>query len=270
MAKIYGGRMRKPQIKQRELTEEQQKKLAIISLVVAAVFMALVIIFVGVPLVRFISEPERFRQWVAKYGFWGKAAFVGMEVIKVVIAVIPGEPFELAAGYAFGTWMGLLLCTIGITIGSMIVFYLVRKFGMSIVRIFFKQEKIDKMRFLRESRRRDVSLAIIYMIPGTPKDAINYYAGLTGIKLRVWVFICSVGRIPAVVTSTISGDAIGQKKYFLGIAVTVATLIAGLAGLIVYNVTVSRHEKQQAAAKAAEQAKEQTAEQAPGSTPELK
>lgn len=252
--------MKKPQIKQRELTETQQKKVAIISLVVAVVFMALVIIFVGIPLVRFISEPERFRQWVAKYGFWGKAAFVGMEVIKVVIAVIPGEPFELAAGYAFGTWMGLLLCTIGITIGSIIVFYLVRKFGMSIVRIFFKQEKIDKMRFLRESKRRDVSLAIIYMIPGTPKDAINYYAGLTGIKLRVWVFICSIGRIPAVVTSTISGDAIGQKKYFLGIAVTVATLVVGLAGLVIYNVTASRHEKQQAAEKAAQQATQQAAE----------
>ena len=75
----------------------------------------------------------------------GKIAFIGMEVIKVVIAVIPGEPFELAAGYAFGTWEGLLLCTIGITIGSLIVFFLVKKFGMSIVRIFFKQEKIDKM-----------------------------------------------------------------------------------------------------------------------------
>ena len=129
---------------QKELTVKQQKKIAIISLVFAVVFMVSVAIFVGIPLVRFISEPERFRQWVARYGIWGKMAFIGMEVIKVVIAVIPGEPFELAAGYAFGTWEGLLLCTIGITIGSLIVFFLVKKFGMSIVRIFFKQEKIDK------------------------------------------------------------------------------------------------------------------------------
>ena len=245
--------IKKPQIKQKELTEKQQKKIAIISMAFAVVFMACVIIFVGVPLVRFISEPERFRQWVAKYGFWGKAAFVGMEVTKVVIAVIPGEPFELAAGYAFGTWEGLLLCTIGITIGSLIVFYLVKKFGMSIVRIFFKQEKIDKMRFLKESKRRDVSLAIIYMIPGTPKDALNYYAGLTGIKLRAWVIICSVGRIPSIVTSTISGDFLGQKRYALGIIITVATFIAGLAGLIIYNVMVSKHEKAQKTAQEAPQ-----------------
>lgn len=238
--------IRKPQIKQRELSERQQKKMAVFFLAVAVVFLALVVIFVGIPLVRFISEPERFRQWVAQYGFWGKLAFVGMEIVKVVITVIPGEPFELAAGYAFGTWEGLLLCTIGITIGSMIVFYLVKKFGMSIVRIFFKQEKIDKMRFLKESRRRNVSLAFIYMIPGTPKDAINYYAGLTGIKLRTWLVICSVGRVPSIVTSTISGDLLGQKKYALGIAITVATLIVGLGGLIIYNVAASRHEKQAA------------------------
>ena len=220
--------------------------MAVIFLAVAVVFLALVVIFVGIPLVRFISEPERFRQWVAQYGFLGKMAFVGMEIVKVVITVIPGEPFELAAGYAFGTWEGLLLCTVGITIGSMIVFYLVKKFGMSIVRIFFKQEKIDKMRFLKESRRRDVSLAFIYMIPGTPKDAINYYAGLTGIRLRTWLLICSVGRVPSIVTSTISGDLLGQKKYALGIAITVATLIVGLGGLVIYNVAASRHEKQAA------------------------
>ena len=231
-------------VNQKELTEKQQKKIAIISLVFAVVFMVSVALFVGIPLVRFISEPERFRQWVARYGIWGKMAFIGMEVIKVVIAVIPGEPFELAAGYAFGTWEGLILCTIGITIGSLIVFFLVKKFGMSIVRIFFKQEKIDKMRFLKESKRRDVSLAIIYMIPGTPKDAMNYYAGLTGIKLRTWVIICSVGRIPSIVTSTISGDFLGQKRYALGIIITVATLVAGVAGLVVYNVMASRHEKQ--------------------------
>ena len=234
-------RMKKPQIKQRELSERQQKRIAVIAIIFAVVFMALVVIFVGIPLVRFISEPERFRQWVEKYGFWGKVAFVGMEVIKVVVAVIPGEPFELAAGYAFGAWQGLLLCTIGITIGSLIVFYLVKKFGMSIVRIFFKQEKIDKMRFLKESKRRDVSLAIIYMIPGTPKDALNYYAGLTGIKLRTWVLICSVGRIPSIITSTLSGDLLEQQKYALGVGITVATLVLGVAGLIIYNVIASRH-----------------------------
>ena len=235
-----GKQSKLSRVNQRELTESQQKKIAIISLVFAAVFMISVAVFVGIPIVRFISEPERFRQWVARYGIWGKIAFIGMEVIKVVIAVIPGEPFEIAAGYAFGTLEGLFLCTIGITIGSLIVFCLVKKFGMSIVRIFFKQEKIDKMRFLRESKRRNVSFAILYIIPGTPKDAMNYYAGLTWIRLRTWVIICSVGRIPSIVTSTISGDFLGQKRYALGVIITVVTLVAGIAGLIVYNVLSSR------------------------------
>jgi uncharacterized membrane protein YdjX (TVP38/TMEM64 family) len=91
------------------------------------------------------------------------------------------------------------------------------------------------------------------MIPGTPKDALNYYSGLTGIKLRAWVIICSVGRIPSIVTSTISGDFLGQKRYALGIIITVATFIAGLAGLIIYNVMVSKHEKAQKTAQEAPQ-----------------
>ena len=153
----------------RELTARQQKTIGIIALSVALTLLAVVVIFVGIPLVRFLREPERFRAWVEERGFWGKLAFIGMVVMKVVVAVIPGEPFELAAGYAFGVWEGLFLCMIGITIGSMIVFSLVRRFGVSIIRVFFSQERIDGMKLLHTSKKGNIILSVVYIVPGTPK-----------------------------------------------------------------------------------------------------
>ncbi|MBR1583419.1 MAG: TVP38/TMEM64 family protein [Spirochaetales bacterium] len=227
----------------RELTRKQQKTIGITAISIAVVLLAVIVIFVGIPLVRFLKEPERFRVWVEERGFWGKVAFIGMVVMKVVVAVIPGEPFELAAGYAFGVWEGLLLCMIGITIGSMIVFSLVKKFGVSIIRVFFSQERIDGMKLLHTSKKGNIILSIVYIVPGTPKDFLNYCAGLTTIKLHTWLLVCSIGRIPSIITSTISGDAFVQKRYFFGILIYVVTFLVGLIGVLVYNKVTKASEK---------------------------
>jgi len=76
----------------RELSQRQQKTIYIIALALALTVMALAVIFVGIPIVRFIKEPERFRQWVQVRGIWGKIAYVGMVTLKVILVVIPGEP----------------------------------------------------------------------------------------------------------------------------------------------------------------------------------
>lgn len=227
----------------RELTRKQQKTIGITAISIAVVLLAVIVIFVGIPLVRFLKEPERFRAWVEERGFWGKVAFIGMVVMKVVVAVIPGEPFELAAGYAFGVWEGLLLCMIGITIGSMIVFSLVKKFGVSIIRVFFSQERIDGMKLLHTSKKGNIILSIVYIVPGTPKDFLNYCAGLTTIKLHTWLLVCSIGRIPSIITSTISGDAFVQKRYFFGILIYVVTFLVGLIGVLVYDKVTKASEK---------------------------
>ena len=73
-----------------------------------------------------MSEPERFREWIDKNGAWSRIAFIGMVLFQVVVAVIPGEPFEIAAGYAFGAAEGTLLCMFASAAGSVIIYQLVR------------------------------------------------------------------------------------------------------------------------------------------------
>ena len=49
------------------------------------------------------------------------------------------------------------------------------------------------------------------MIPGTPKDLLCYFAGLTDMKFPVFLLICSLGRLPSLVTSTI-GEMLWEPK----------------------------------------------------------
>lgn len=191
-------------------------------------------------MVRFVQKPDMFRSWVDTHGIWGYLAFLGMMILQVIIAVIPGEPLEIGAGYAFGFWEGTLLCLIGIAVGSLLVFLLVRRFGVRLVEVFFDRDKIHAIRFLQNSKKRDILLFLIMFIPGTPKDLLSYFAGLTEIPLKRWLVICTVSRIPSVVTSTIGGNAIGEQDYLFAIIVFAATLAVSGLGLWIYR-KISEH-----------------------------
>ena len=225
----------------RDLTQTQRKRLGTLMLVIAIILLGILSWVVGRPLVRFAKEPERFRAWVDAKGVGARLAYMGMVIVQVIIALIPGEPFEIAAGYAFGAVEGTLLCLAASTIGSMLVFWLVRCFGIRLVEIFFPREKLQSLRFLRASPKRDYLYLLIFMIPGTPKDLLCYFAGLTDIRFPVWLIICSLGRIPAIVTSTLGGSALSSRNYWHAVAVFAATLALSGLGLMAYNALCRRH-----------------------------
>lgn len=226
---------------------KKKKIFSVAILVGIALLMILGFVYAGKPLLQFVGDTERFRAWVDGHGGWGRLAFVGMIVLQVCVAVIPCEPLELAAGYVFGTVEGTFLCLLGLILGSVLVFQLVRRWGVKLVTVFFPLEKIHSLRFLQDSSRRNFLTFLLFFIPGTPKDLLSYIAGLTNMKMSVWVFLTSIARIPSILTSTISGNALGLGKYGLTALVFGGTLLLSLVGLLIYRRIVRRHTQQEPA-----------------------
>ena len=225
-----------------QLTEAHKKKIYLFAIIVALIFIAAVGYLVGKPMVEFVREPERFRAWVDSSGFVSRVIFVGMVVFQLIIALIPGEPLEMGAGYAFGAVEGTILCIIGCVIGSALVFLFVRRFGVKLVEVFFPREKIRSLRFLQDSRRLNLLTFIVFFIPGTPKDLLSYFIGLTDMKLGTWLLITAVARIPSIVTSTVTGDALGLKDYQFALIAFGVTLALSLFGILVYRrLSARRH-----------------------------
>ena len=185
-------------------------------------------------MVRFAENPEFFRSWVDKSGILGRLLFVGMVVLQVIVAFIPGEAVELAAGYAFGALEGTVLSMIGILIGSWIIFLLVRRYGVKIVEIFFSKKDISQIRFLKNSRKTLVLSFVLMVIPGTPKDFLSYFAGLTRLTQKQWLLVVMVARLPSVLTSTLTGAAAGQRRYTLALILLAVTLFISLLGILYY------------------------------------
>ena len=221
---------------QRHLTEKQKKWIAGSGLALFFLLSLLICWFAGRPLIHFAQEPERFRQWVDAQGVLAPLLFTGMIILQVIVAVIPGEPLEIAAGYAFGAIEGTFL-------GSMLVFLLVRRFGLRAVEIFFPVEKLRSLHFLQNERRLALWVFFIFFLPGTPKDVMCYFVGLTNMPLRTWAIISAIARLPSIITSTVGGNALGMGDYTFAIIVFTATLVISGLGLLIYRAVCSARER---------------------------
>ena len=210
---------------------EQRKKRAV-ALVCLGLFVAFslaVCWFVGKPMLQFVSQPEQFRAWVDSHGFWGRLAFLGMVAFQVIIAIVPGEPLEIGAGYAFGAVEGTLLCILGTTLSSVLIFLVVKKFGMRVVTLFVSEEKMRSFTFLQNTRRLNLIAFLLFFIPGTPKDVLIYLGPVLPVRPHAFFLISTLARIPSVITSTFAGSQFAEGSWDVSLVVFLATgAVAGL------------------------------------------
>ena len=150
-----------------------------------SIFSVLLVIctIVGALLIRkYFSDASQIRAYIKDHYIVGCLIMIAVTAIQVVIAFIPGELVEIAAGYAFGAIPGLILVLIGNIIGSITAIFLTRKFGMKIINIFYPNEDINSLPILNNPTKRNTLTFLLFFIPGTPKDMLTYVIGLTDMK----------------------------------------------------------------------------------------
>lgn len=208
--------------------------------ITAAALLCVVALAFGPKLWAFFTDGETIRAWVHAEDPFAPLAMGALVVAQIVVAVLPGEPVELAAGYLFGAWEGTLVCLAGGLVGTLIVTALVRTLGLRVVHAFFSTEQLESVAWLQDSARFELIMLVVFLIPGTPKDFLTYFAGLTRLRFPVVLAIATFGRLPSIVTSTVAAAAFGAGDY--GAAI-VAVLVAGaliVAGGFAYRA-LERH-----------------------------
>ncbi len=213
--------------------KKNSKKQIIVTVVVIVVFVAICLL-IAKPLVGTVSDPEAFREQIASKGIWGILTFMALNITQVIFAVIPGGPFEIAAGYAFGPLLGILVCEVAITLGSVLVFLAVRKIGTKFTDYFISLDKLESVSFIHDTKNLTLVLLLIFFIPGSPKDLLTYAVGFTKLPLKNWIFINLVGRLPAITLSVLSGSALGSKQGHIAIILWGVLLVTYVIGLLVY------------------------------------
>lgn len=191
----------------------------------------------------YLLDPAYVRERIGEHYVLGAIAMVLISAVQVVVALIPGEFVEIAAGYCFGSWMGSLLCLAGIVLGSCITILLVRWFGCRFVYAFYPKEKIDALPILNDPTKRNLLTFILFVIPGTPKDLFTYAIGLTNMSIPLYIALTTVARFPSVILSTLSGDAVGTRDYTLAVIFVIVTAVVSGTGLLIYNAIIKKRKK---------------------------
>ena len=193
---------------------------------------------------------EQFKAWVDGLGFGGWLVTLGIQLLQIFVALIPGEPVELILGYVWGPWLGTFTCLLGIFIGTSIIYLLVRKLGMKFVKKVVGTDDLTKYKFLSNKNKVDITIFILFFIPGTPKDALTYIAPIAPIQPVKYLLIATFARIPSIITSTILGDSISEGNWILAIIVFAITAVISISGIIFGNKFVEkRQEKKEEKAK---------------------
>jgi len=186
------------------------------------------------PFIQDLNNPEyreSFTLRVRSLGFWGIAVLLGIQILQIIIAVIPGGPVQIMAGMAYGVWGGLAILLTGCVLTTTVIFFMVRKFGIPLLKRFFGENDINTWKFLKDSRKASRLIFILFLIPGTPKDLLTWLTPLANISLPAFVILSTLARIPAILTSTIMGDSMIQGKWILSISLFAGIALIGFLGM---------------------------------------
>ena len=103
---------------------------------------------------------------------------------------------------------------------------------------------VEKYKFLKNTKKIELTIFILFFIPGTPKDALTYLAPFVPIKPKKFFVISTIARIPSVITSTILGDQIIKGNYLIAIIVFVITAIISIGGILFNNYYTKRKQNE--------------------------
>ncbi len=208
-----------------------------IEVLVGMVFPLLLLLFAGLVIIHWnrihqvFTSPGSFARWVESRPA-APLVFVIVQFFQVLIFMIPGEVPQIAGGYLFGTARGLLLSLAGIGLGSGVNFFIGRFFGSPFVKTVLGKERYSRFSHLISSNRAHTGLFLFFLIPGFPKDALCYLAGVSTISLPLFFTLSLAGRFPGLLSSVLAGSAAaGGNWVLLGVITGLVALATVLAFL---------------------------------------
>ena len=216
------------------------RRRVLIGLVTAASITALLCWEYLPGLLAWLADARAVRAFVSDHAFVSRLAMLGINIVQVLLAFLPGEPVELASGYAFGFWEGTALCLVASGLATSAIYWATRRWGWKLVGLFFDRSLFDRFSWLKSAKRLELIMLIVFLIPGTPKDFLTYFAGLTNMRFLPVVLIATFGRIPSIVTSTIAASAVGSGNWPLVACTLVASAFLLAVGGLMYRRLRSR------------------------------
>lgn len=169
---------------------------------------------------------------VREAGPWGFLILLALQFLQIVVAFIPGEATQMAAGMLYGPWLGSLIIFVGCLLSSAFVFVVVHKLGAPFVRDMVSEKWMQKFDRFQESGKLELTVFILFLIPAMPKDVLTYLVPLTEMRMRSFMVLSNVARLPGILISAYAASGLVDGKLWQSIVILVALCIIAVVCLI--------------------------------------
>ncbi|GGJ00966.1 hypothetical protein GCM10008995_08550 [Halobellus salinus] len=195
---------------------------------------AVVLVFLGLYVgarryAPFVFTAAELRAWIAQFGLFAPLVFVLIQATQVVVAPIPGQVVALVAGYLFGPLWGTVYSLTGVLIGSTVAFNLSKRYGRSFVEDILHEDVVTRFDDFVDTVGVPGLFAFV-IIPGLPDDAVCFLSGLTKWRLRTFIAVIAVGRLPAYVLTVYAGGELASGRFIEGMALIGVVIGASAIG----------------------------------------
>jgi len=178
-----------------------------------------------------LSNQQTLTEYIRQFGIYAPLAFFIIQFLQVIIAPIPGNITGLVGGAVFGIWWGFALNAVAVFLGSLLMFWLGRKYGKKITHHFIEKETLEKYEDKLSGKAGRGILFVLFLVPFAPDDALCLVAGLTNIDFKSFFLIMLFGRLP----SSLITSAMGAGLYSGNIGyITLFSLIYYAVSFLIY------------------------------------
>jgi uncharacterized membrane protein YdjX (TVP38/TMEM64 family) len=163
-----------------------------ISIIGLGLSIALTIYFINLGVFKDINA---LRGLVGNSVILGPIVFILLQILQVVIPIIPGGVSSAAGVLIFGPYLGFVYNYVGISIGSVIIFLLGRRYGKPFILSMISDKTYDKyIGWLDNQSRFEKLFALAIFLPVAPDDALCLMAGLTNMSVKKFTLIILLAK----------------------------------------------------------------------------
>lgn len=227
---------------------KQSDLIKLVGLVVFIVLIMAIVVAIW-PTLSIVFEPggvETLIELITSQGPLGVLILLGMQLLQIIVAFIPGEVVQIAAGMMYGPLWGSVVILVGCVLSSMVVYELVHKLGAPFVRSMVGEKQLLKFRQFELSGKFGVTVFILFLIPGFPKDVLIYIVPLSDMNLRTFLLLSTIGRTPGVIISTYAAAGLADGNIVTSVIIFVVAALIAIIVLLLRNRiidAISRHSK---------------------------
>lgn len=144
------------------------------------------------------NSVDTFRAFILSKGKLAPIFFMLIQIIQVVLPIIPGGLTVVFGVVIFGSLWGFIYNYIFICLGSIIVFFISRTFGKTIVIKLFGKDQYDKYRHKLNDKAYETFFAIAILFPLAPDDFLCYLTGLSEMSFKKYSSIIFLFKGPSI------------------------------------------------------------------------